>query len=512
MRIRKKLIVLHTFFSMALAATLIMVVSPLVMRVVLEAEAAEARLTLGTMRVALGDDASVLAEAGTRERIDQLSRSLPKGVRVGVRAGDGQGLLNLPEPVPGPPGGFVADRDQPERGIIVGRLPTGEAAVFWPADGLSQLQVSVRLDTARAAIDRFILILALVLLAVYALIAITLEVFVLPAHVYRPIHDILHADAAVQSGQRSQELIPPQRIPADELGEIMRSRNAVVSALREQEQRLDRTMNELAATATDLQTKNGLLEAAQRNLADADRLASLGIMSAGLAHEMNTPLAVIKGLGEKLERQSGSLDASDAALMQRVIARLERLSESLLDFARVRPPKLAPVALGPLVDEAWTLVRLDREARGLELISDIDPALTVSADGDRLMQVMVNLLRNAVDAMTSAPASAATTPGRGFESWSSDNRSHIRVSAGPVESQGRRWVRIVVADSGPGIAPQVLAHLFEPFASTRLDSRGTGLGLAVSQGIIREHAGVMSARNRADGRGAEFEILLPCDA
>jgi signal transduction histidine kinase len=86
-----------------------------------------------------------------------------------------------------------------------------------------------------------------------------------------------------------------------------------------------------------------------------------------------------------------------------------------------------------------------------------------------------------------------------------------------IERAGERWASIVIADSGPGIAPEILGRLFEPFASTRLDSRGTGLGLAVSLGIVREHGGALVGRNRAAAasdehgaqRGAEFEILLP---
>jgi two-component system C4-dicarboxylate transport sensor histidine kinase DctB len=306
-------------------------------------------------------------------------------------------------------------------------------------------------------------------------------------------------------------MVPIDAMPADELGEIMRSRNRSISALRRHEADLAAALQRIEEVATDLKRKNHLLETARQNLADADRLASLGIMSAGLAHELNTPLAVIKGLAEKLHADATtgesrrSLSAVEAALMLRVVGRLERLSESLLDFARARPPRSRQTVIRPLVDEASTLVRLDREAAAATILNAVAEDLTAWCDGDRIVQVLVNLLRNAVDAARSRPSRAR--PAEQFR---------IEVTAAIAVRDGRRWVSITIADNGPGIDPEVLPRLFQPFATTRLDSRGTGLGLATSEGIVREHGGVLLAHNRVtpDGRiaGAEFEIVLPAEA
>ncbi|MDP1663372.1 MAG: ATP-binding protein, partial [Phycisphaerales bacterium] len=120
-----------------------------------------------------------------------------------------------------------------------------------------------------------------------------------------------------------------------------------------------------------------------------------------------------------------------------------------------------------------------------------------------IMQVFVNLLRNAVDASTAH--SGATDTGA--------TTIQVRSSVQERGEGGGIWASIVIADSGPGIAPEILGRLFEPFATTRLDSRGTGLGLAVSLGIVREHGGALVARNReGPPTGAEFEILLPLSA
>jgi signal transduction histidine kinase len=337
-------------------------------------------------------------------------------------------------------------------------------------------------------------------------VAGALEALVLPRHVYTPIRAMLDADDAVRRGDRHAELIPDSLIPADELGEIMRSRNDSVSALRRHEDELAKALSMLETTAVDMRKKNHLLEAARRNLEGADRLASLGMMSAGIAHELNTPLAVVKGLVDKLG-EGQDLSTTERALLARVVARLEKLSDGLLDFARVRPPRLVTADLHSIVAEAWTLVRLDRTLSGpglsFEMVNSVPPGTVLRCDADRLIQVFVNLIRNAAGAIRES----GIDPGR------------VVVSAQPVVRDGEDWVSVTVADNGPGIAPDVIGRLFEPFASTRLDAHGTGLGLAVSKGIVHEHGGVLVARNTSeDDRrtspnlgGAVFEILLPSD-
>ena len=322
---------------------------------------------------------------------------------------------------------------------------------------------------------------------VAVLIALVMEVFVLPGQIYDPIETLRRADDAVQHGRRAEEIIPSSRIPRDELGEIMRSRNQSIAKLRQQEAALGEALGQLESVAGELKRKNHLLETARRNLADQDRLASLGMMSAGIAHELNTPLAVLKGCVEELSPARPPANER-LALMLRVLGRLERLSESLLDFARVRPPSTAPVRVRDVVEEAWSLVSLDRNASAVEFVDAVPAGLVLPGDADRLTQVFVNLLRNAVDAM--------------------DGMGTVRVEAAPSERDGRSWTSITVADSGPGIDPSVLPRLFEPFVSTRLDASGTGLGLAVAEGIVREHSGVLLARNNPAG-GAVFELMLP---
>lgn len=490
MRVRKKVLVLHTLFSLGLAAVLLIPLRPAIMEVVEQAESSEARLILRSLLL----DWSSSADVDTLKA--RWERFAPEAmIRIGTP--EALGLTPaLQSQVRQAPGSVAT--------AFVGDAMTALAMPDGP-EGRA-VAVAVRIPEARRAVWELYALTAAALLAVYALVAAALELFVLPQHVYGPIQRMIDADRAVEDGAQEEELIPESVMPADELGELMRSRNRAILSLRTHERALGEALATLELTANDLKRKNHLLEAARRNLADADRLASLGMMSAGIAHELNTPLAVVKGLAERLNASDEKrLDPASAALLLRVVSRLERLGESLLDFARVRPPRLSCTRVAALVDEATTLVRLDRDVRAIELDNAVPPELEVQCDSDRMVQVLVNLLRNSADAIGGQQQRPPTPP-----------PGVIAVRADTFERDGRRWISIIIADNGPGIEPEVLPRLFEPFASTRLDANGTGLGLAVAEGIVREHGGLILARNRGKPgaeepglRGAEFEILLP---
>jgi len=468
MRIRKKLLLMHTGFSLTLAAILLIALRPPLSAFVARAEADKA----DTLLQLVARDARDLAYAASDERDRvQIGSAEALGVDEQVAA---RARLEPGEPV-------SAGRGSATRRVMA----------FGTAADARLALAEVRLPGARSAVTRVYLLLIAALLVVYGLIVLALEVLVLPRHVYGPIRAMLRADRAVQEGDAEAELIPGQAIPSDEIGEIMRSRNATVRKLRSKEAELADAIERLERVASDLKRKNHLLENARRNLEGADRLASLGMMSAGIAHELNTPLAVAKGLTERLNGGAG-LSPSEADLLRRVIGRLERLGDSLLHFARAEPTEKEPAGVRGLVDEALTLVRLDRKPERIALRNEVPEDLVAMCDGDRIVQVLVNLVRNAVDAERGAGVGGL-----------------VRVEGSCDARDGGAWASIRVIDDGPGIDPAVLPRLFEPFVSSRLDAEGTGLGLAVAEGIVREHSGTLIARNRPDGRGAEFEVLLP---
>ena len=321
----------------------------------------------------------------------------------------------------------------------------------------------------REAVSRAKITLFLVLGAIYVAAVVLLEAAIMPLYVYRPLRVMLDADTATRAGDRQRELIPPPEIPGDEIGQIMQSRNETVADLRRHED----------ALATAL-----------RRLEDQDRLVSLGLLSASVAHELNTPLAVLYGSVEKLiETASDPQTLERLARVQRVTQRLQTISESLLDFAKARKQVTEPVPVRELIDDAWDLVAIDARAAGITFTNHVAPEDTVLGSPDRLAQVFVNLLRNAMNAFES--------PG-----------GHVDVRARKLRRSGQDGVAIAVEDNGPGIPPEVLPEIFDAFVTTRLDAHGTGLGLTVAQGIVTQHGGAITASNRKEG-GACLEVWLP---
>ncbi|MEC9372943.1 MAG: histidine kinase dimerization/phospho-acceptor domain-containing protein, partial [Planctomycetota bacterium] len=372
MRIRKKLVILHTFFSLSLAVILLLSVRPAIHDIVFKAESHECRVAIELLAAAQQS-----AERLDRVRIDNLD------IRVGDAA-----ALNLPPQL------IARARANPGETIVArGEQDWPLAVRLDPATNKIHA-VSTRASEARTGVLRLYALIVAALLAVYGLIVLALESLVLPRQVYRPIRMLLRADDAVQAGRREEELIPESQIPSDELGEIMRSRNESIIKLRKHEAALAEALERLEIVANDLKRKNHLLETTRRNMADQDRLVSLGMMSAGLAHELNTPLAVLKGLVERIaEKPREGVEPAQAQLMLRVVRRLERLSDSLLDFARARSPAMELVDVRAIVDEAWTLVRLDREVREVSFVNDMRGDCAIIGDADRLTQVFVNILR-----------------------------------------------------------------------------------------------------------------------
>ena len=484
LRIRKKLIVLHTLFSLILAGILLAALRPATRDIVERAERAEA----ATLLSQLTNPALLPHDQRTRDPLHALAAQLATPALH-----DPATPTNFSAaPV------ITAETPTPNiAGVAIAIKSTAASAPLYAT-------ATVRIDSARAAVARLYILTVIALITVYGLVALALEAFVLPRHVYEPINRMLTADAAAQAGNTDAELIPDAHIPADELGSIMRSRNQTVSALRDHESALADALTRIEHAASDLKRKNHLLERARQNIAESDRLASLGLVSAGIAHELNTPLAVLKGLAERLsENPSKQLSESDAALMLRVIGRLERLGDSLLDLARARPPHTQDADLHALVEEAITLVRLDRAADRIDLVNDLPNPCTLRCDPDRILQVIINITRNAVDAITHSINPVGT----------------VTIAASRIHRDRQQWLQLLITDTGPGIPADILPDLFEPFASTHLDARGTGLGLAVAEGIVKEHDGVILASNNStsnntaapttQAKGATFEILLP---
>jgi signal transduction histidine kinase len=228
--------------------------------------------------------------------------------------------------------------------------------------------------------------------------------------------------------------------------------------------------------------------AMEQALKEKDRLAALGMLAAGVAHEVNTPITGISSYAQMLLAETEESDPHYDILkkVERQTFRAARIVNNLLEFAKNRQNERRPVALAPLLTESIDLLGDRLGKRRIEL--DWQPpaqALTVLGCDGELQQVFTNLLLNALQAMNEK-----------------GGRLTVRLEADAAA------VRVHVADTGPGIPPERLPRVFEPFYSTKLASGGTGLGLAISHDIVRRHGGSLSVTSEP-GAGARFTVELP---
>jgi two-component system, NtrC family, sensor kinase len=230
----------------------------------------------------------------------------------------------------------------------------------------------------------------------------------------------------------------------------------------------------------------------ERSVRQSEKLAGLGTLAAGIAHEMNNPIGIISSRIEimLLDAESDPLPAEvmeDLRVLHRHAQRVARIAQGLLSFARQAPGegRRTPVDLNTLVEDTLLLVEKQVVKGGIAVKRMLDPGLPqVWGDENALQQVLMNLLTNARDAL-----------GAGGE-------ISIETGIAPGEAEA---VRLVVRDTGPGIPPDVLPRIFDPFFTTK--PSGTGLGLSVSYGIVRDHKGTLEVESRP-GEGTAFILTL----
>ena len=321
-------------------------------------------------------------------------------------------------------------------------------------------------DIARARVNRLattFLLLATIFLVVYVVLRRSLS---------RPITALLVGARTLGEGDLSHRVGVGKN--ADELAQLATEFNRMADNLAEQKRR------------AELEAENRLN--LEKELRHSERLASVGRLAAGIAHELGAPLNVIDARAEQLiERADAPREKQikNLTIIRAQSSRITRIVRQLLNLARPYNLRFDRVNLNDLIESA--LEGFETTER-IKIESAANKDLNVSGDADYLRQVFVNIFRNAAQAM--------------------DGDGTLKIEITETRRGDKNFTAVEISDTGRGIAPESLEKIFDPFYTTKDIGEGTGLGLAVSRRIVEEHGGAIEAENNARG-GATFTIYLP---
>jgi two-component system, NtrC family, sensor kinase len=434
-------------------------------------------LKQGIDRIRMYNRAGQVMFSTNEEDRRQTQEGLDLSSKVHVLPGkDGRRRLNMLTPIPNEPSCSQA------------------ACHAHPADVkvLGVLDVQLSLDSVDREVASMKFRVLLVTAVEIALISLFIIYFT-RRFLTRPVEKLIDGTKAISQ----MELDKPLDImdSSEELDELARSFDIMRDRLRT-------AMGELNEFTARLESKveerTEQLKAAQKKLLHSDRLASLGQLSASVAHEINNPISGVLNLSMLLQRMlkpdgvpPGRIDEFRKYLTQvtNETARVGRIVSDLLAFSRRSKPQRMPADLNKIVRSTLSLVQHKLKLSNIEVDLHLDESLPAAhCDASQIQQVALNLVLNAAEATSAKP------------------ERRLRVETAP----GTGVVVLTVSDNGEGIPPENLAKIFDPFFTTKSDGKGVGLGLAVSYGIVQAHGGDIEVRS-VPGEGTTFTVMLPIE-
>jgi two-component system NtrC family sensor kinase len=311
--------------------------------------------------------------------------------------------------------------------------------------------------------------------------------------VYVPLRDIETGARRIAGGQLDQPI--PVR-GSDEFGQLAASFNAMTATVRNSQWELRDWAHNLEEKVEE-RTKQ--LRLAQAETVRGEKLASVGLLASGIAHELNNPLTGILTFSHLIRQKmpDGSEEAEDLDLVIRETKRCASIIKRLLDFAREKPPEKKFADLNAVIEDTVRLVERPATLRDIEIALELDRTLPpVWIDADQIKQVIMNMLVNAQHAIEEK-GSITVRSGKCPDPKSPE----AGAPAVPM-------VEIAIIDTGCGIPEQNLQRIFDPFFTSKEVGKGTGLGLAVSHGIVRAHGGLIEVESKV-GEGSTFRVYLP---
>jgi C4-dicarboxylate-specific signal transduction histidine kinase len=269
--------------------------------------------------------------------------------------------------------------------------------------------------------------------------------------------------------------------------------------LSEERDELDALSHGVNVLSSELLYRLRELQTAQSFLIQSGKLAALGEISSGLAHELNNPLTIITGYLEHIRAsiQGAHIDPLDVAALEgyfrKVDRNLERMNviiRHIMEFARESKPAKEPMLVHEVINKSFILMNEQLRLRKIQVEMNLSPDLVAQINDSKLEQVFINLLTNARDAILEAHG---------------DNGGWIKVSCRALTSS---LLEVEISDNGIGMTEETKSKIFNPFFTTKEVGKGTGLGLSISHGIVQDHGGSISCGSER-GRGTAFRIRLP---
>ncbi len=346
-------------------------------------------------------------------------------------------------------------------------------------------------DQLRSQAVKILLISLAVVLAVAGSVGVLLQRLI-----YRPLKDLDQGAGELAAGDLSHQI--PVRND-DEFGRVAQSFNRMGTALKGSMEELHDLVQTLEDKVVE-RTKE--LKRAQAEVAQGEKLAAVGQLASGIAHELNNPLTGVLTFTSLLRKKmpEGSLDAEDLDLVIRETKRCASIIRRLLDFAREKVPENGLFDLNQVVEDTVRFVDAPAHVQAIEIVRQLDPALPpIWGDADLIKQVVLNIVVNATQAIE----------GQGqiiVQTHCVDDTEHLGPDGTP-----QAMVELSVHDTGCGIPESNLKRIFDPFFTTKEVGKGTGLGLSVSYGIVRAHHGTIKVES-VMGEGSTFRIRLPVQA
>ena len=330
----------------------------------------------------------------------------------------------------------------------------------------------------------------------FILISSLLVAFFIHRLVYLPLRDLEAGANRLSTGDLNQPI--PVR-SADEFGKLAISFNGMTDALRKSQAQLRDWGHTLEQKVEE---RTQALRRAQAETMRGEKLASVGLLASGVAHELNNPLTGILTFSHLLRQKmpDKSADAEDMDLVIRETKRCAAIIKRLLDFAREKQPEKKFTDINQVIEDTVRIVERPAHLRDIEITMDLDRSLPpVWIDADQIKQVIMNMVVNAQHAVEEKGSIAIST------------RRAATPRMTPQSGEPVPMVEITIADTGCGIPEQNLRRIFDPFFTSKDVGKGTGLGLSVSHGIIEGHGGLIEVQSTV-GEGSTFRVFLPLTA